>query len=152
MRRLRLSLAVSLVVLLVAIVYVYAAFTQSFPSVTTPAGSVTFTTTCPTLIVDSPVSPVAGSIRFNCGPAGVSSVAAFTVPSPGGSDTSTFTLPAGYTGLTAVAHTTGACTAGVAITSGTSAVLSAGTYDYCAGYAGQPSTGGSLAGFSIAWA
>jgi hypothetical protein len=71
--------------------------------------------------------------------------------STGGTDTPSFTLPAGYTSLTITAflNTNSPCTAGTALTSGTPIMIAAGSYEYCLTYA-NPSSG-TIPSFTIGW-
>ena len=137
--------AAALLFVLMAGTLAYAVTTLTIPPVTVPA-TPTSSSCNGSLVQTGPISPVSGTLRFNCS----SSNGAFTV-NLSGFNTPTFTLPTGYTSLGYVAHSAIDCTSAIALSSGTAISLNSGDYDLCATYSVAPS-GANLASFSLTWA
>ena len=136
------------VVILAAIVGVFAVqlFTQTFPSITRPnPPPQSLQVNCQTLVADNSTIPAvgnAGYVLFNCGP----STAAFKMLH-NATVTPTFTLPTGYTSLSA---TTNNCNGSLlGLQSGTSIILALGNYSYCAL---TDTTTATIATFTVTWA
>jgi hypothetical protein len=125
--------------------------------------TVLFSHTVPSVTVTTPaLSTGCGSATLTASPASIFSGTSGTVTlqcpglvavfaSTGGTDTPTFTLPAGYTSLTITAfvNTNSPCTAGTTLTTGVALAIPAGSYEYCLTYA-NPSSG-TVPSFTIAW-
>jgi hypothetical protein len=122
-------------------------FTHTAPSVTVTTPALSTTCAGVTLIASpgSIFSGTSGTVTLQCpGP-----VAVFA--STGGTDTPTFTLPAGYSSLTITAfvNTNSPCIAGTTLTTGVALAVPAGSYEYCLTYT-NPSSG-AVPSFTIAW-
>jgi hypothetical protein len=129
-------------------------FTQTFPAISaTPA---VLTSNCATLTPDvsSVVAGSSGFVQFDCSgtsPFGTTNA----VTTHGGTVTSHFTLPTGYTSLLLDNTVLGAQGCGLTapgnalLISGSPSTFGSGTSDYCANYSNAPSTG--LGTFTVTW-
>jgi hypothetical protein len=126
---------------------VWAVTTIQTPSWSAP-GPIAATSSCGTLA--GPVNSLttgSGTARFVC--SGTPATGAFTVTTAG-SDTPTFTLPAGQTSLGYVGHAAVDCSTEIVLTSSSAVQLSAGSYDLCIGYSVTQTTT-FAAGTALSW-
>jgi hypothetical protein len=118
------------------------AFSQVVPDVPNVPKAIVVAN-CNSLVLEDLPSSSNGILHFDCGGG-----SAFSVNNPT-SQTATFTLTTGWTGISLT--TNGACIIGlVSLKFATPQTLAVGNYDYCIAY--DLPGGGTLPGFSIAWA
>ena len=138
--------AAALLFVLMAGTLAYALTSLTIPQVTIPAASAQTNSSCSTLPQPSGITPITGTLRFNCNPTS----GAFTVTSTG-TNTPNYALPSGYMGLGFISHSALNCNAATALSPGTPIILSnTGDFDLCATYT-VAATGETLASFSFTW-
>jgi len=155
MVRLDKSLAPSALVLIGLIATASAAtymFTQSFQPVSISTALIT--SNCSSLEPRTQslvrgASPDEGYLLFTCpGPS-----KAFTVITGPLLATPSYTLPSGYTNMSAVAFNAGSttCTGSGFLSNGAPVSLSSNSYSYCVGYDIVAFQGGTLSTFTVSW-
>jgi hypothetical protein len=142
------AIAIMLAVVLVTGVSGAILIRHTFPA-TPSGGSQIVTSTCTTLTLETTgmLTGFPEQMLFNCGPTSPA-----ITGNAAGSATPTFTLPAGASSLSLVAHLDNGilCTGGSVLTSGTAHAFSAGdSLDYCLGSNSYPSNG--IASFTVTW-
>lgn len=148
-RKTRIPLIVSLLVVIAVVAVAAAILMQTFPQSPTVPQTVAVTTAgcAGPLSYPSTMPPGPAIVVVGCGSG--PSVAFSAVP--GGPDTPTFTFPT--TGIIptalGIATSTSGCSTPIPLTSGSTITLGQTSYYYCVSY--PSSTGGTISSFTISW-